>query len=137
VKEIFMSNPIVTFFQSIGNWFKKVFKNVPAWNVVALSTLNTVAPLFETVFALVDPGLAAIATPIITEIQTDLGTVSQLLTSANTANLTTLLNAIKANFSTLASEAHITNPTSLAQAQAAEATITSELEAIIAAVPAS
>jgi hypothetical protein len=132
-----MANPVVTFFESIGSWFKKVFKNVPAWNVIALSALNTVAPIFETVFGLVDPAAAAIVTPIITAIQTDLGTVSQLLASGNTVNLTTLLNAIKANFSTLISEAHISDPESVAKAQAAEATITSELEAILAAIPTS
>lgn len=130
-----MANSVLTFFESIGGWFRKVFKNVPQWNVVALSALNVVAPLVETVFELADPQAASIVTPIFTQIQADMGTVSGLLQSGNTQNLTSMLNAIKSNFSTLITEAHISNPDSVAKANAAEATITSELEAIIASVP--
>jgi hypothetical protein len=130
-----MASGFVTFFENIGSWFKKVFKSVPAWNVIALSALNAVAPVFETVFALVDPAAATIVTPIITQIQADLGTVSQLLASGQTVNLATLLIAIKTNFATLLQEAHITDAASVAKANAAETTITSELEALISAIP--
>jgi hypothetical protein len=127
----------MSLFSKIDNWFKKVFKKSTAWNVVALSALNVVAPLIETVLDLADPAAGAAVTPIFTEIQTDLGTVSQLLSSGNTSNLSALLNGIKSNFSALLTEAHITDPASVAKAQAAQATITSELEAIIGNIPAS
>jgi len=126
----------MSFFKNIETWFAKVFEDAPKWNVVALSALNIIAPIFETVFTLVDPAVAGIATPIITQIQTDLGTTSQLLASGNASGLTGLLNSIKANFATLLKEAHITDPASVSKANAAEATITSELEAIISSIPA-
>jgi hypothetical protein len=127
---------MIKIFDNIGSWFKKVFKNVPAWNVVALSTLNLIAPLLETVLAFADPSAGALIDPIVTQIQADLGTASQLLSAGNTVNLSSLLKAIQSNFSALIAAAHITNPTSVARAQEAETAITSELEAIIAAIPA-
>ena len=127
---------VSSIFKSIESWFGKVFKNAPAWNVIALSTLNVVAPLIETVVSLAEPAFAPVVTGIFTQIQTDLGSASALLAAGNANGLTGLLNSIKSDFSTLLTEAHITDPASVAKAQAAEASITSELEAIIAAIPA-
>lgn len=125
----------MTFFKNIEDWFKKVFKNVPAWNVIALSALNVAAPLIETVLALADPAAAAVVTPIFTAIQADLGTVSQVLATGSTTNLASLLNSVKANLPALLTAAHITDVASVEKANAAVAAITSELEVILAAIP--
>jgi hypothetical protein len=110
-----MSNAIVTEAEKITSWFKKIFEKLPAWNVTALSALNVAAPYVEGVLEVVDPAVAAIVDPIVPVVQADLGTVSSLLTPGSTVNLSTLLASIKANFSTLLSEAHITDPASVAK----------------------
>lgn len=127
---------MLSFFKKIEGWFATVFKNAPAWNVTALSALNIIAPLVETVVDLADPALGAVMTPIVTQVQAALGTTSQLLAAGNTSGLTGLLNSIQTNFSSLLTEAHITDPASVAKANAAATTLTSEIQAILAAIPA-
>jgi hypothetical protein len=100
----------------VKGWFAKVFKNAPSAEVTALSALNTVAPEAEILLDLIDPAAGAIATPIITEVQADLGTVANLLKSGNTVNLGTFLAAIKSNLSLLLTEGHITDPASVTKA---------------------
>ena len=125
----------MSFFGKIENWFKKLFSHVPAWNVIALSALNVVAPLVETILDLADPAVGAIVTPIFTEIQADLGTLAQTFSAGSTTSVSALLNSILTNLPNLLTAAHITDPASVAKAQAAAATITSELQAILAALP--
>jgi hypothetical protein len=122
-------------FEDIDSWFKKVFKNAPSWTVSALSAINTVAPEAELVLALVDPAAAAIANPIITEVQADLGTVASLLKSGNTVNLGTFLAAIKANLSTLLTAGHITNPASVEKATGIVSAINSVVTSIQSQLP--
>jgi hypothetical protein len=123
-------------FSDIKAWFTKLFKNVPAWNVIALSTLNTVAPDAELVLSFVDPAAEAIAGPIITEVQADLGTLATLLKNGSTNSLSTFIAAIKANLSSLLTAGHITNPTSVAKATGIVSAINAELDSILASVPA-
>ena len=120
-----MANAVLTEVEKIGSWFAKVFKKLPAWNVQALAALNVAAPYVEFVLEEADPAAAIVIDPIITVVQTDLGTVSSLLASGSTVNLATLLSAIKANFSVLLTEGHITNETSVAKADAFLAEVTS------------
>ena len=127
-----MANKLVTEVEKIGAWFLKIFKKLPAWNVTALAALNVAAPYVEGVLAVVDPAVASVVDPIIQIVQTDLGTVSSLLAAGSTANLTTLLTAIKDNFATLLSEAHVTDPASVAKANA----FLSEIDAIAELIPA-
>jgi hypothetical protein len=115
VEEV-MASKLDTVFEDIGAWFKKVFKKLPSAEAQALSTINAVAPEAEIVFSLVDPAAAAIADPIITEIQADLGTVANLLKSGNTVSLGTFLTAIKSNLSTLLTAGHISDPASVTKA---------------------
>jgi hypothetical protein len=131
-----MANPIVTEFEKIGKWFQGIFKKLPAWNVVALSALNVAAPLVETVVDLADPAAGAILTPILTTIQAKFGTAASLLGSANVTNLSTTLQSIMTDLPTLLSLADVKDEASQAKATAAVTTLTSELQAIIAAIPA-
>jgi hypothetical protein len=129
-----MSNVIVSIFDDIGAWFKKVFKNAPSWEVTALSAINTVAPEAEIILTLVDPAAAAIVTPVVTEVQADLGTIANLLKSGNTVNLATFLTAIKSNLSNLLTEGHITDPASVTKATGIVNAIIGVVESIAAQV---
>jgi hypothetical protein len=126
----------MTFFKSIGAWFAKVFKKLPAWNVIALSALNVAAPLLEDVLKLADPAAEALVAPVLTRIQGGLGTVSGLLTGGSTKNLASELAAIKAEFPDLLTAANITDPASVSKANSILAVITAELDEIAAAIPA-
>lgn len=120
-----MASEIVVIFDKIKSWFSKVFKNVPSDLVTARAALNTAVPLFEEVVAVADPALAAVIDPIVTEIQTDLGTVAGMLQTGSTSTLSGFLTAIKTNFSTLLSEAKITDAASVAKANSFLAVIDS------------
>ena len=111
-----MANEFVVVFSDVKSWFGKVFKNAPKATAAALSVLNTAAPLFEAVVAVTDPAAAVIIDPIVTVIQADLGTVSQLLANGNITSVGSFLAAIKNNFSTLLTEGHITDTASVAKA---------------------
>lgn len=113
-----MADPFVVAFDDVKSWFSKVFKNAPKDTAAALSVLNSAAPLFEGVIAIEDPALAAVADPIITEIQADMGTVSSMLKNGNITGIGSFLTAIKTNFSNLLSAGHITDPNSVAKADA-------------------
>jgi hypothetical protein len=130
-----MANAVETFFSKIGKWFQSVFKKAPAWNVVALSALNVIAPLFETITDLVDPALGAIATPIITTIQSKLGAASQLIASADVSTLPTVLQSIVADLPQIESLVNVEDAATKTKVTAAVTTITSELQAILAAIP--
>lgn len=125
-----MANEFVVVFDDVKAWFGKVFKNAPKDAAVALSVLNTAAPLFEEVIAIEDPVLAAVFDPIVTVVQSDLGTVSQMLANNQITSVGTFLTAIKTNFSTLLAEAHITDTTKVAKANA----FLSVIESVAAAV---
>jgi hypothetical protein len=131
-----MASKAVTEFDKIGKWFQSIFKKLPAWNVVALSALNVAAPLIETVVDLADPAAGAILTSVLTTIQAKFGTVASLLGSANVTNLSTTLESIVSDLPQLLSVANISNPESAAKATSAITDIESELQAILAAIPA-
>lgn len=126
----------MSWFKKVEGWFAKVFANAPKWNVTALAALNIIAPILETALSLADPAVANIVDPIITQIQADLGTTSQLLAAGSTQGLAGLLTAIQGNFSTLLKEAHITDPNNVARATALEQEFSAELQTILAAIPA-
>jgi hypothetical protein len=122
-------------FEDVKGWFAKVFvKAIPA-EAAALTVLNSVAPEVEIVLALVDPAAAAIATPIITEVQADLGTVANLLKSGNTVNIGTFLTAIKSNLALLLSAGHIKDPASVAKATTSLAAISGVIGSLLNEYP--
>ena len=127
-----MASEVVMIWDKLKSFFGKAFKNAPSDLVVAQAALNTAAPLFEAVATAVDPELAVVAGPIISEIQTDLGTVSGMLQTGSITSVGTFLVAIKENFSTLLTEAKITDPASVAKAS----TFLSVIQSIASAVAA-
>lgn len=126
-----MASKVITVLDDIGGWFAKVFKKTQPAAVIALSAINTVAPDAELLLDFVDPAAAVIATPIITEVCADLGTVVNLLKSGNTVNAGTFLVAIKANLSLLLTGGHITNPESVQKATGIVGAITGVVDSIL------
>lgn len=125
-----------TAFADVKGFFKKVFtKAVPA-EAAALSVLNTLAPDVEIVLDLVDPAAGELATPIITEIQADMGTVAGLLKSGNTATVGSFLVAIKSNLGLLLSAGHISNPASVTKATGIVGAISGVIGSLLAQYPA-
>jgi hypothetical protein len=121
---------VKTVFDDIKSWFDKVFTKAPDWTVTALSAINTVAPEAELLLALVDPAASIIVTPIVTEVQADLGTVANLLKNGATATLGTFLTSIKANLSSLLTDSHITDAASVTKATAIVGAITGVVDSI-------
>jgi hypothetical protein len=111
-----MANEFVVIFDDVKTWFAKVFKAAPKAAAAALAVLNTAAPLFEAVIAVVDPAVAVVVDPIVTIVQADMGTVASMLQNNQITNIGTFLTSIKNNFSTLLTEAHITDEASVAKA---------------------
>jgi hypothetical protein len=131
-----MANKVITEFEKIGSWFKSWFKKVPSWNVIALSALGVIAPLVETIVDLADPAAGAVITPIFTAIQSKLGTVASLLSSGSTTNLATTIQSILTDLPTILPLLNIKDAATQEKVTAATTSITSELEAILAAIPA-
>jgi hypothetical protein len=111
-----MADKLLVVVGDVKAWFAKVFKNAPKDAAVALSALNTAAPLLEAVVGVIDPGAALAVDPIVTVVQADLGTVSSMLANNQITSIGTFLAAIKTNFGTLLTEAHVTDAASVAKA---------------------
>lgn len=111
-----MANEFVVIFDDVKSWFAKVFKNAPNEVASALAVLNTAAPLFEAVLAAVNPAVAIVVDPIVVTLQADLGTVASMLKNNQITGIQSFLAAIKANFTTLLSEGHITDEASVSKA---------------------
>jgi hypothetical protein len=111
-------NEFIVVCSNVKSWFSKVFKSAPKDTAAVLAVVNCAAPLFEVAIAVIDPALAPVADPIITEIQADLGTVAAMLKAGNITSIGTFLTAIKSNMATLLTEGHITDTASVAKANA-------------------
>jgi len=123
----------MSFFKSIENFFSKVFTKAPSTLAVSLSVVSTVAPLAEAAMALVDPSMEQEAQPIITEVQSDLGVLSQTLKTGSTANVAALVASIQANLGSLLTAGHIKDPANVQKATALVNLISAELQNIVPA----
>jgi hypothetical protein len=103
-------------FKEVENWFEKVFTDAPAWEHVAITTLNVVTPPLQLALTLADPAAIPIVEPILNTIKMDLGTVVTTLNSAGaTPTVGTLLTATQENLTALEAAADIKNPDSKAK----------------------
>ena len=126
-----MANAVITVFDEIGSWFTSIFKKAPSWTVIARTSINIAAIAFEGVTAVIDPSLAAVADPIIADIQVKLGTVASLIKNANATSAASVLGTVEADLSQLESVANISDPATKAKIAAIVAT----LNAVLAAIP--
>ena len=123
------------FFKQLADDFLKLFKKTPSFVHFALALVTYAAPFVEGMLAVTDPAAAALVDPIITRLETGLTTIYSLANQGTTsgATLATTLAAFQADLTTLESVAGIKD----AATQAKIATITSEVQAILALIPTS
>lgn len=121
------------FFSTLEADFIKIFKKTPNYVHFALALVTYAAPFVEGVLAVTDPAAAALVDPVITRLETGLTTIYSLANqgTASGATLATTLAAFQSDLSTLENVAGIKD----AATQAKIATITSEVQAIIALIP--
>jgi hypothetical protein len=134
-----------TFFSRVEGFFKKVFGS-SKWEKTASTTIAIIAPLLETVLTLTAGApAAALVAAVVATVQKDLAATAVLIddVDAGGASVATgpqqianLLNGIKANLGGLLSVAEVKNSAKIAEITTAVTTVTAEVDAILAAIPA-
>ena len=121
------------FFKTLEEDFVSLFKKTPNEIHFALALVTYASPFVEGVLSIVDPALETVVAPIVTRLETGLATVYALANegTASDATLASTLAAFQADLATLESVAGIKD----AATQAKIATITSEVQAILALIP--
>jgi hypothetical protein len=127
----------MSFFKEIEAEIKKLFGELPAWDVTASRVITVIAPLLETALLLTDPAAEAIVAPIVTEAQADLATASVIIKGAGpTPTLKSALNSFVTNLSAIETAANIKDPASQTKFTAAVTVINAEIQDILLAIPA-
>lgn len=131
-----------TLFSHIKSFFTKLFGSTN-WERVAVNTLAVVGPLLSTLVTLVAGAPAAtLVSKIVATAQSDLQTVSSLVTAVQSgtatgaaAQLQNLLAGVKTNLSSLLTAADIKDVDTQAKVSAIVNTVIEEIDAILAEVP--
>jgi hypothetical protein len=121
------------FFSTLEADFKKLFSKTPTEIHFALALVTYASPFVEGILSIVDPAAEALVAPIVTRLETGLTTIYALANegTASGATLSSTLAAFQSDLSTLESVGGIKD----AATQAKIATITTEVQAIIALIP--
>jgi len=133
-----MTARIITFFEKVGSWLKKLFTN-PKTEQTILATIKYVAPFIETLVGLAAGGPAEIlVTNIVNQVQADLATVAVVVqegippagsTAAQQAE--TALNSIKTNLTALLADADVKNSAKVAEITSTVNLIAGEADAML------
>lgn len=130
-----------SFFESVGEEFKKLFGKVPTLSQTIRSVVSYVAPLVETGIALADPALEPVVADVVSTVQADLATVSATAGQVNVApgtaaatTISTALSAINSNLSGLLEVAEVKNSAEITKIKAAVTAITGEIGAVLASL---
>jgi hypothetical protein len=127
----------MSFFSKIEAEFKKLFGKLPSWDVTASRVITVIAPILETALVLIDPAAEEAVAPIITDAQADLATASVVISDAGPApSLQTALASFTANLTAIETAAGIKDPATQTKFSAAVTVINGEVQAILAAIPA-
>ena len=125
----------VSFFARVKAELKKLFVHAPGWEASAAATLTYVAPMVETVMTLVDPAAAPVVNNTISKIQSAMAAAAVVIKSAGpTPTLVTYLDAINNDIAQVQTAAQVKDPATTAKITALVATITREVNAILAEV---
>jgi len=132
-----MANSVVTFFEKVGGWLKKLFTNTTIEHKI-LATVTYVAPLVEGILGFVDPAISAVVTRVITMVEADLATVTATVDGAKVtpgtpaaATVTSALTSVKTNLTGLLADAGVKNSANFAKIQAAVNTVIGEAVAML------
>ena len=131
--------PVVqlSFFAKVKAELKKLFTHAPGWEASAAATLTYVAPMVETVVALVDPVVAPVVNGLIAKAQSAMAAAAVVIKDAGpTPTLITYLNAVRNDIALVESAAGVKDPATAAKLTALVGTITAEIEAILSEVSA-
>ena len=131
--------PVVqlSFFAKVKAELKKLFAHAPGWEASAAATLTYVAPMVETVVALVDPAVAPVVNGLIAKAQSAMAAAAVVIKDAGpTPTLITYLNAVKSDLALVESAAGVKDVVAAAKLAALVGTITGEIQAILAEVSA-
>lgn len=131
-----------TFFEEVGAELKKLFKST-AWEQAALAVVTYVAPIAEGILTFADPAIEPLVANVVNVVKSDLATISVVVKQGTAAPgspaavaVTTALNSINTNLRGLLEVAEVKNSTKIAEITAAVNTITNEVDAALAALPA-
>src|SRR5277367_4466590 len=132
-----MANSVVTFFEKVGGWLKKLFTNTTVEHKI-LAVISYVAPLVEGIIAFADPAASPIVNRIITLVQSDLATVTAVVDGAKVtagtpaaATVIQALTSVQANLGTLLTDADVKNSAKFQQIEASANVIIGEVEAAL------
>ena len=131
--------PVVqlSFFAKVKAELKKLFTHAPGWEASAAATLTYVAPMVETMVALVDPAVVPLVNTLIAKVQSAMAAAAVVIKDAGPkSTLITYLNAVKSDVALVESAAGVKDPAAAAKLTALIGTITGEIEAILAEVSA-
>lgn len=119
--------------------FKKLFNEAPSWITIANGTLTYLGPIVVTILTI--GGGAALGTEannIIADIKTDLATAAATVSKVNAASsLPTLLTGVQAQLPALLAAVKVSNPTVVTQVENYTSIISTELTALLNAIPTS
>ena len=126
---------VVSFFRRVQTELKKLFTHAPGWEASAAATLTYVAPLVEMIVALADPEAAPVVTGLIAKVQSAMAAAAVVIKDAGPVpTLTTYLQAVKNDLAQIEAAVQIKDPNTAARVTTAVATITAEVNAILAEV---
>lgn len=138
-----MTSKITSFFSEVGKWSKKLFGST-TWEKQVSSVISYVAPILETVLALVAGGPTATAVgAVVSQIQNDLATLGAVVSTAQANGTGTpyqtaqsILNSIKTNASQILAAADIKDTAKQQQITALINGFVAEIDAALTALPA-
>lgn len=118
--------------------FKKLFNEAPQWITIADGVLTYVGPIITTVATIAGgPAAGTEVNNIIAALKTDLATAAATVTTVNAATtLPTLLQGIQSQLPALLAAVKVSNPSKVAEVENYTSIISTELTALIEAIPA-
>lgn len=132
----------MSFFSGIDNWWKKTFGN-SHWATTAQVAISLVGPpailIVQQTLGTED---AAEGQQVLTEVQTDLATVVQLLKQAQTGDttangrITAVLQSLQENLATILADAHVKNSANAAKIEQMVGAFSAEITVILGLIPA-
>ena len=118
--------------------FKKLFGDAPAWINIAQGTLTYLGPVVVTILTIGGgPALGAEANEIIANIKTDLATALATVSTVNAAtSLPNLLTGVQSQLPALLAAVKVSNPDKVSEIENYTSIISTELTALLNAIPA-
>ncbi len=127
----------VSFFGRVKVELRKLFLHAPGWEASAAATLTYVAPMVEMAVTLADPAAAPLVNALIAKVQSAMAAAAVVIKAAGpTPTLVTYLNAINEDISQVEGVAQVKDPATASRLAALVATITGEVNAILAEISA-